>query len=77
MMISLTAAEADQVRGYSDSEHMHALVPLELIDGTFVLPLEVLSDPYHGQNQAFLASKPKIQDPAPEDYLLEMMRGVP
>jgi hypothetical protein len=69
MMILLTAEEADQVRGYSDPEHMHELMPIPLVDGTFVLSLEVLSDPYHGQKQAFLASKPKIPDPAREDYL--------
>jgi hypothetical protein len=66
-MISLTAAEADQVRG--ESEPMHALWPVPLVDGTFVLPLEVLNDPHHGQKQAFLASKPKVKDPAPEEYL--------
>jgi hypothetical protein len=69
MMINLTSDEADQVRGYSDPEHMYALAPVGLVDGTFVLPLEVLSDPHHGQKQAFLAAKPKIHDPAPEDYL--------
>jgi hypothetical protein len=69
MMILLTAEEAGQVRGYADPEHMAALMPIALVDGTFVLPLDVLSDPVHGKNQAFLASKPKIPDPPPEDYL--------
>ena len=67
MMICLTSSEADQVRG--ETEPAHALMPIPLVDGTFVLPLKVLTDPHHGQKQSFLASKPKIKDPLPEDYL--------
>ena len=43
--IILTAEEAEKVRGVTRPGH--ALDPVEIKDGTFILPVEVLSDPAH------------------------------
>ena len=72
-MIVLSAAEADQVRG-SDSPGA-ALVPIALVDGRYILPVAVLTDPPHAQHWAFLAGMPRqdlaqllnLLPPAPEE----------
>ena len=66
MMILLTPAEADEVRG--DTEPGHALEPVKLKSGDFVLPPEVMDDPMHAEHHDFLNSLPLIADPLPEDY---------
>jgi hypothetical protein len=66
MMILLTAAERDQVRG--PTEPGHALEPRPLKSGDFVLPPEVMDDPMHAEHHDFLNTLPLIADPLPEDY---------
>jgi len=56
-MIILTPEEAAKVRGLSVPGH--ALDPIELEDGTFILPDEVLSDPHHAKHLATLKKAPK------------------
>jgi hypothetical protein len=56
-MIILTKDEADKVRGNSDSGH--AIEPILLTDGTFMLGEEVLSDPHHESVKAILEVLPK------------------
>lgn len=65
-MILLTPAQADQVRG--PTSPMSALMPRELADGNFVLPIAVLNDPAHAIRHDFLATLPTIPDPLPDDY---------
>lgn len=60
MMILLTLEEANEVKGYSDP--MHALHPMELEDGSYVLPASVLDDPFHAEHHELLASLPLIED---------------
>ena len=43
--IILSQAERDAIRGHSSP--MHAIEPVELKDGTFVIGDEVLADPAH------------------------------
>ena len=43
--IILTRAERDAIRGHSSP--MHAIEPVELSDGTFVIGAAVLADPAH------------------------------
>lgn len=43
----LTKAEADKLRGMTSA--FTALEPVELEDGTFVLPVAVLTDPAHAK----------------------------
>lgn len=66
MMILLTLDEANEVRGPSDP--MHALHPIELADGNYVLPVAVLDDPFHAEHHEMLNSLPLIADPPPGDY---------
>lgn len=66
MMILLTSAEADQVRGSTQSGH--ALEPIKLKSGDFVLPVAVLDDPAHAEHHDFLGDLPLIVDPDPDDY---------
>ena len=68
MMIHLTREQAVEVAGYSTESSMHGLRPIRLVDDTYVLPLEVLDDPFHAEHHDFLASLPQIEDPDPEDY---------
>ena len=56
-LIILAAAEADKVRGKSFP--MAAIEPIPLEDGTFMLGVEVLADPAHAAQSAFLALLPK------------------
>jgi hypothetical protein len=66
MMISLTLDEANEVKGHNDP--MHALHPIALKDGTYVLPVAVLDDPFHAPDHELLNTLPIIADPLPEDY---------
>lgn len=55
-MIILTAEQADAVRGPTSPGA--ALDPIALVDGTFVLPIEVLADPAHQSKWADLNALP-------------------
>lgn len=55
-MIILTAAQADEVRGETTPGFM--LDPVVLLDGTFVLPDAVLTDPAHEPKWGILAALP-------------------
>ena len=67
MMILLTLDEANKVKGYAD-DRMHALHPIELNDGSYVLPVAVLDDPFHAEHHELLNSLPLIANPLPDDY---------
>jgi hypothetical protein len=55
--IILTIAEANQVRMLTVAGHACAPVPLK--DGTLILPIELLDDPYHASHRDFLAGLPQ------------------
>lgn len=57
MFIILTAAQADKVRGITSEGH--ALEPVPLKDGTFMLPPEVLDDPAHAAFADMLKALPQ------------------
>jgi hypothetical protein len=59
MVILLSAAEAEEVRGPSALHLAAALNPLPLTDGRFYLAAGVVDDPLHGAHQALLASLPQ------------------
>ena len=59
-MIILTQDEANQVRGQTTLGH--ALAPRPLVDGTFVLPEAVLSDPAHEKHWKLLSTLPTVPD---------------
>lgn len=59
MMIVLTAEEADKVRGRSPRDAGCALDPVQLMDGRYMLPPEVLDDPAHDDVRGFLAILPR------------------
>lgn len=69
MMILLTPAEADQVRGLSTP--WAALQPRELTDGNFILPLSVLTDPAHAAKAEFLRSLPIV---TPKVYVAKLAK---
>jgi hypothetical protein len=50
--IVLTPADADQVRMLTVVGHACAPVPLK--NGTLILPIELLADPFHAVHKAFL-----------------------
>lgn len=52
-LIILTAAEAEAVRGMSTP--MAAIEPVALMDGTFMLGIEVLADPAHAKHLSKLS----------------------
>jgi hypothetical protein len=52
-LIILTAAEADAVRGMSSPTA--AIEPVALKDGTFMLGVEVLTDPAHVKHLSMLS----------------------
>ena len=52
-IIILTAAEAEAVRG--NSTPMAAIEPVALMDGTFMLGIEVLTDPAHVKHLSMLS----------------------
>jgi hypothetical protein len=61
LVILLTPAQAAQVRGPSDeAPGLAALQPIALTDGRFILGAEVLNDPLHAEDHAFLASLPQV-----------------
>jgi len=73
-MIVLTSDQAATVRGPSASAPHAALEPVELEDGRFVLPVEVLDDPAHAEHYDMLLALPTADDstlvfkaPAEED----------
>lgn len=55
-MIILTSAQADEVRGETTPGYM--LEPVALLDGSFVLPESVLTDPAHEPKWAVLSALP-------------------
>ena len=58
-VILLTAAQADAVRGPSnEAPTQAALLPVALTDGRYILGVEVLTDPLHAEDRAFLAALP-------------------
>lgn len=59
-MIILTANQADQVRGLTVKGH--ALAPRPLANGTFALPVSVLTDPAHAKRWALLKTLPIVAD---------------
>jgi hypothetical protein len=60
-VIVLTAEQATQVRGPSDeAPKLAALAPIALTDGRFILGVEVLDDPRHVEDRAFLSSLPQV-----------------
>jgi hypothetical protein len=63
MMILLTPAQAQAVRGKVDP--MHGLDPIALKDGNFVLPIEVLDDPAFAKHKNVLNKLTLIPDPFP------------
>ena len=65
IVIQLTPAQADVVRGETSPGHW--LMPVPLDDGTFMLPLRVLSDPAHAAVRDQLAALPQVDyTPPPE-----------
>jgi len=56
-LIILTAAEADKVRGKSSP--MAAIEPILLKDGSYMLGVEVLTDPAHAKHLTTLNPLPK------------------
>lgn len=60
-VILMTAAQATQVRGPSDEwPKFSALMPIALTDGRFFFGVEVLTDPAHAEDAAFLATLPQV-----------------
>lgn len=53
MFIVLSAAQADQARSVT-------LVPIALVDGTFIVNAAVLADPRHADVAALLSPLPRI-----------------
>jgi len=62
--LHLTAGQAKAICGLSAPEH--ALQPVPLADGTFIISLSVLADPAHGKHTAILKSLPEINIPDSE-----------
>lgn len=72
MLLILTAAEADAVRGKSGP--MAEIVPIPLADGRFVLGSEVLDDPAHAARRATLVNLPAIETKDVE-ALMPVLKG--
>jgi len=66
MFILLTAEQADQVRGPSESAPYAALNPIERAGGVFILGVEVLQAPYHEVHAAFLGGLPQMDENDPD-----------
>ncbi|WP_295135418.1 hypothetical protein [uncultured Reyranella sp.] len=66
MFIIFTSAQADLVRGPSESNPAAALNPIERTGSAHILGLEVLSDPAHEPHWSLLGSLPQLDsaDPA-------------
>ncbi|MCW5719328.1 MAG: hypothetical protein KIS68_16030 [Bauldia sp.] len=58
-MIILTTEQATKVRGRSPRDNGHALNPVPLKDGRFMLGEQVLNDPAHDDVQEFLVLLPR------------------
>ena len=58
-MIVLTAEEAEKIKGRSPRDSGHAILPVPLTDGRFILGEEVLDDPAHDDVRDFLAAMPR------------------
>lgn len=59
MFIVLTAEHADAVRGETTPGYM--LYPVEAQNGSFFLPVSVLTMPEHAPKHAFLKSLPQVK----------------
>lgn len=64
-MIILTQEQADHVRG--ETSPGHALDPVRLKSGAYVLNEEVLADPAHAKHHDYLASL-DTREVAPNEY---------
>lgn len=64
-MINLTKENAEYVLGVSPTHPHNALEPAPLMDGTYVLPEEVLDDPANADIHDFLAGYVVPGDPDP------------
>lgn len=61
-VILLTAEQAASVVGPSrDAPDLAALQPVALSDGRYILGVEVLDDPLHAEDRAFLAGLPQAE----------------
>lgn len=61
--IVMTAAEAAEIAG--ETTPGHALTPVPIADGRYVLPLSVLGDPAHAPKFSQLGALPQAEiDPA-------------
>ena len=61
MVIILSAAQANVVRGPSGEQPTLAtLQPVALLDGTFYLGVETLTDPNFAEHQGLLAGLPLV-----------------
>mgnify|MGYP003347387300 CR=1 FL=1 len=61
IVIVLTGAQAQRVAGPSDeAPNLAALQPVALTDGRFILGVEVLADPAHAEDAAFLGALPQV-----------------
>jgi hypothetical protein len=58
MLLLLDEQQASAVRGESSTSAAAALVPIALTDGRYVLPVDVLDDPAHGEHFDLLRSLP-------------------
>lgn len=70
--IILSRAERDAIRGHSSP--MHAIEPVELRDGTFVIGDEVLADPAHTARVSKvigIRSKSRVARKAIEDLMVK------
>lgn len=83
-MIILTAEEAEKVRGLSPTRPGHALDPVPLKDGRFMLGEQVLDDPAHADVRDLLAALPREgydelphyteEDPMPQTKPIELIQ---
>jgi hypothetical protein len=64
-MILLTREEAEAVLGPSPTAPESALEPAPLMDGTYVLPEDVIADPANADVEAFLTDHVVPGDPDP------------
>lgn len=74
-MIVLTAAEANQVRGLTIRGH--ALAPVPLTDGAYVLPEECLADIAHARHRSTLGALARRSVTAGEYLHSKALEGEP
>lgn len=72
-MLVLDPDEADAIRGFSRAGH--AIAPVPLKDGRFMLGQEVLDDPAHEDVRGYLRKMPlvpleKLPVPGPDDAIV-------